>query len=1478
MPISTNLSVSPYFDDFNISKDYYQVLFKPGVALQTRELNVLQSILQNQIEQFGDNIFTKGTIISGCNFQYYPNYPYIKLEDLQSDGTSVSPANYVGLYAVGSGSGYSNLVSYVLQANSGYVSQAPNLNTLFVRYLNSGNTGTQTAYNPGDTLTLYNSNNSIYKVNLTTAGVGTGFTNADSTVFMPAIVISNSAYGTNTVLAAQISAGYTINSTSLPAQAVITEVNTTAISGSLVLKLCPNSTDLANTNLTGNNNWTFSTSSPISIYNGATHVVDVNINNIIGGGASANVITNNNGSIINVVMTEAGSGYSIAPYVTVKTLSTSANISAVTYSTPQHLIAQNYLAKVTVASSANSGSSNPTGFGYAFGISEGIIYQKGYFLYVAPEVTVISQYSNTPDQVSVGFSTTEALINSNIDPSLLDNATGTYNSLAPGADRLQLTPGLVVINTSSATGNSAFFPITAFSNGNPYLQNQQTSYSALGNALAQRTYETSGNFVTDPFNITTSVTPVIVNNDGSINSSAQANTFTIVVDPGEAYISGYRTKTYTNYYLTDKQGTDTATANISINTNYGSYLNINEIGGIFDFSTTRYITFYDTAKQFITNAQNYYTSNTTPAGEPMGTARVRTVVPVSGIPGTNAAQNRLYIYDINMFPGKNIQNAKSVYLGSQYDTAAPFAIADIVNTNNIVLQNAANSTAVFYGGANSTKSVSNISYTYMGQYTGPTGVALSSSNGSVILTLPSGTFAFGNNVTLNANQISNVNLIFQASNVYATSNVSSIGFVTTASSNVMTLSGTGTLLSTFNTGRYLKIFSNTTGEIRRITGINATAIQLDSNLLNTNTSANVVYYFPKYVPVSLLPNSVSTDSTGTILTINLFSTALPITINGTSNAFITVPVNITSGSISKPAIRDSSVIINTSNNVSGNTGPWALGIPDIFRLKKVYFSANTLNISANLQNSSTIPSAWVDVTNQFYIDSNQNADFYDQGYLYLNPASTLNITSNNSLITVFDHFAFTTTYPLFTVSSYSTNDNLGFANLSVASNNSSINTQEIPEFYTSQGNYYDLIDCVDFRPRVALQANTYANTNGNTSLSTVNPVDYGAFQSVIATGTLNSNSTITGITSVNCQAVIISNVSVIADIAGLPGNTRVIAVLNSSSVSLSTNATTSGTANLVFTGGTVKYQSSFQFTPIDGSTYSSTITNYQGRVDRVVIDKTGNITAIPGVPGSGTLSPPLQPENSMTLNLLNIPPYPSVSQQLDSNYTAILDKGIASKNYTVQRANNHIISEIAANNSQISLYQPSAYTMEDIAALDRRIQALEYYTTLSQLETNINNLTIPSTLNSSINRFKYGIFTDNFNSTAYSDLQNPEYNAMIINDQVVPINYQNNIEFQFNGANTNTSGNTTGLFLTLPYSETAIISQLSVTSNTTPTTNSSSQPIIYNGVLTSNPTTFGLTTKIPQSTPTATGGAGFGLGAVSAHGDGRAVSTLAEQV
>ena len=72
-------SNSPYFDDFEETKNFLKILFKPGYAVQARELTQLQSILQSQISKFADHIFQDGSQVFGGKIQIVSN-PYIRLE------------------------------------------------------------------------------------------------------------------------------------------------------------------------------------------------------------------------------------------------------------------------------------------------------------------------------------------------------------------------------------------------------------------------------------------------------------------------------------------------------------------------------------------------------------------------------------------------------------------------------------------------------------------------------------------------------------------------------------------------------------------------------------------------------------------------------------------------------------------------------------------------------------------------------------------------------------------------------------------------------------------------------------------------------------------------------------------------------------------------------------------------------------------------------------------------------------------------------------------------------------------------------------------------------------------------------------------------------------------------------------------------------------------------------------------------------
>ena len=80
--------------------------------------------------------------------------------------------------------------------------------------------------------------------------------------------------------------------------------------------------------------------------------------------------------------------------------------------------------------------------------------------------------------------------------------------------------------------------------------------------IAQRTLETSGDFVLDPFVVT--FKSATANTSSNTGASNQANVFSLIVDPGQAYISGYRVKTYTNFSANVNQGTDTGSSTVTI--------------------------------------------------------------------------------------------------------------------------------------------------------------------------------------------------------------------------------------------------------------------------------------------------------------------------------------------------------------------------------------------------------------------------------------------------------------------------------------------------------------------------------------------------------------------------------------------------------------------------------------------------------------------------------------------------------------------------------------------------------------------------------------------------------------------------------------------------------------------------------------------------------------------------------------------------
>lgn len=410
MPINTDLNAAPYFDDFDIENQYHRVLFKPGYAVQARELTQLQTMLQSQIEQFGDNIFKEGSIVKGCNFTELDDLQFVRLQDIWTpyvsgvpqDPTAFDPRPYIPQRITETVLGVetefdliyqltgetTNLRANVIASDQGVEVRTPNLNTFYISYLNSNEANNFRVFQPGEVLTL----------------------------------------------------------TQLKFKA--------------------------------------GTQNP--------EAADVEV--VLGKVSSTNVVAT-------------------------------------------------------------------TGKSFGIQSAPGIIFQKGHFLFADAQTLVVSKYNNLPDEVNVGYLVKEDAVAAINDDSLYDNANGSKNENAPGADRLRLVPSLTVFTSVSAENNADFFSLVRYQNGNAITLRDVSQYNVLGDELARRTYEESGNYVLERFPLST---------DDRLPAGAANTEVHAILGPGIAYVKGYRVENSADRSFVIDQIAETETvSNQSVSFQYG---------------------------------------------------------------------------------------------------------------------------------------------------------------------------------------------------------------------------------------------------------------------------------------------------------------------------------------------------------------------------------------------------------------------------------------------------------------------------------------------------------------------------------------------------------------------------------------------------------------------------------------------------------------------------------------------------------------------------------------------------------------------------------------------------------------------------------------------------------------------------------------------------------------------------------------------
>lgn len=160
MSLDTNFNVNPYYDDFNEDKKFLRVLFKPGYAVQARELTQLQTLAQKQIDRFGQHVFQNGSRVLGCQ-TVIQDATYINLSSTYTT-TDVIANNFVGQTILSTDESKRAEVIKVYESNAGTGEPI----TLMVKQLYGD------AFTSGETIKTNETNPTFAN----TSGVGTGQT------------------------------------------------------------------------------------------------------------------------------------------------------------------------------------------------------------------------------------------------------------------------------------------------------------------------------------------------------------------------------------------------------------------------------------------------------------------------------------------------------------------------------------------------------------------------------------------------------------------------------------------------------------------------------------------------------------------------------------------------------------------------------------------------------------------------------------------------------------------------------------------------------------------------------------------------------------------------------------------------------------------------------------------------------------------------------------------------------------------------------------------------------------------------------------------------------------------------------------------------------------------------------------------------------------------------------------------------------
>ena len=731
-----------------------------------------------------------------------------------------------------------------------------------------------------------------------------------------------------------------------------------------------------------------------------------------------------------------------------------------------------------------------TGIGAAVKFNTGIVYAKDHFIRVPEQTVIVSKYDATTASARVGFDITETIVTETNDESLLDPAQGAYNYAAPGAARLKLTADLRSVSLTSTVSNT-FVELFQVKDGIVQSISTRPQYAQIRDYMAQRTYDESGDYVVNGFELNVKEHLKNGNNLGVFTSGQGGNSQLLCVfaEPGKAYVKGYDVERIVSVRrnidkATDFQSLESAKALVD----YGNYVIVDNVVGNWDVNRQGVVSLRSQQANAVSTLN--YSSTVFPTAQ-LGTARVRGIEHYTGTPGLPSAQYKLYITDVKLGSGFSFANVQSICYNGGVGTV--YGKADILGSNgkNANVADPVFDRAIFRLPARAIKRLRNTSGSVNNDYSFYKSFDITfdiSGQASISTGDTSETFD-GSGVLSDAATRTDFYVVVRAN---ANSTTFSETLTTTSGSNTITASAS--VDGKVNPGDIINI--HTGGGNRVVSAVSGATI----NILGTASASGAGKAFHKrFIQGQVLDLAGNgRDGARSITISGTPSTTAALDINESLGATMTATVIAKLNKIDgqeqlKTVQRNRLVQIRVgagggTSYTANTTGPWSLGSSDGFNLVSVRKKSGS--------NFTTLTEG-TDVTADFTLDTGMLDNYYSHARLTKKSSSSLSIANGDRLLVKFDHFTHgSDPRGFFSLDSYPVDD------VNAGTDTTKIYTYEIPTFTSpTSGIYYDLRDCVDFRPRMTDTANSVTSL---TNIS-INPLTSNTF--VLPSGGLHFSPT-----------------------------------------------------------------------------------------------------------------------------------------------------------------------------------------------------------------------------------------------------------------------------------------------------------------------------------------------------------------------------------